>query len=136
MRCARAKQISAVMWIENCVAPSDHVKTSPMRQAQKWISHAKDFAGLRCAADDFFFSLELQRNGSGTTAIEIASGFCVPESAGTTTSNLVPTLLKPRFTYPSAISLPNRSLLVALGFPQTSFPPADVASTLIPCSFE
>jgi hypothetical protein len=41
------------------VAQSDHVKTSPMRQAQKWISHAKDFAGLRCAADDFFFSLEL-----------------------------------------------------------------------------
>src|SRR5437667_10828936 len=99
MRCAREKQISAVMWIENSVAPSDHVKTSPMRQAQKWISHTKDFAGLRCAADDFFFSLELQRHESATTSTDSASVVWVRESADTNRYNLTRTIYKRRAIY-------------------------------------
>ena len=120
------------MWIQNCVAPSDHVKTSPMRQAQKWISHAKGFAGLRCAADDFFFSLELQRNGSGTTSTEIGLAVCGVESPGPTASNFVPELLNPRFTYPSAISFPSRSLRVALVIQPASFPAVEGTASFIP----
>ena len=72
----------------------------------------------------------LQRNGSETTSTGIpASG----ESAFRFTA----VLLKPRFTYPRAISFPRRALRVALVTHPASFPGAEEARSFIPgCSGE
>src|SRR5215475_6438513 len=72
-----------------------------------------------------FWSCEiLQRNGSETTSTGIAAS---DESA----FKLVPGLLKPRFTYPRAISFPSCWLRVALVIQPTSFPGAEGATSLI-----
>ena len=51
---------------------------------------------------------------------------------GLAAASLVPAPLKPRFTYPRAISLPIVSLRVALVIQPTSFPGAEGGTSFIP----
>src|SRR4029077_3158596 len=75
-----------------------------------------------------FLSCEiLQRNGSETTSTGIA-----PTGPSESASRFVAGLLKPRFTYPSAISFPSRWLRVALVIQPASFPDAEGATSFIP----
>src|SRR4030095_13742696 len=82
-----------------------------------------------------------QENGSGTTSTETVlfgseAKFSVADAAsppdGLAAASLVAALLKPRFTYPSAISFPILSLRVALVIQPTSFPGAEGETSFIP----
>ena len=68
-----------------------------------------------------------QGNGSETTSTGIA-----PTGSSESASRFVAGLLKPRFTYPSAISFPSRWLRVALVIQPASFPDAEGATSFIP----
>ena len=68
-----------------------------------------------------------QRNGSETTSTGIG-----PTGSSESASRFVAGLLKPRFTYPSAISFPSRRLRVALVIQPASFPDAEGATSLHP----
>src|SRR5262245_2914127 len=68
-----------------------------------------------------------QRKGSETTSTGIA-----PTGSSESASRFVAGLLKPRFTYPSAISFPRRWLHVALVTQPASFPDAEGATSFIP----
>src|SRR5262245_18027559 len=78
-----------------------------------------------------FWSCEiLQRNGSETTSTEIA-----PAASDESAFKFAPGLLKPRFTYPRAISFRSCWLRVALVIQPASFPDAEGATSVIPgCS--
>src|SRR5258708_11601270 len=69
----------------------------------------------------------LQGNGSETTSTGIA-----PTGSSESASRFVAGLLKPRFTYPSAISFPSRWLRVALVIQPASFPDAEGTTSFIP----
>src|SRR4029077_1762449 len=71
----------------------------------------------------------LQGNGSETTSTGIA-----PTGSSERASKFVAGSLKPRFTYPSAISFPRQWLRVALVIQPTSFPDAKGATSFIPDS--
>src|SRR6266480_2218031 len=67
----------------------------------------------------------LQRNGSETISTGIAA-------SGESAFKFVAELLKPRFTYPSAISFPSRWLRVTLVIQPDSFPDPEGATSFIP----